>query len=197
MPLRSATLCRSSSRWRGFLHECGIGVDGGGGGEGGDDDDDGAAPLAAHRALIFCQSREMLDLVEVELLRARMPSVASLRLDGGVAPAKRADVVAKFNHDPSIDVLLLTTAVGGLGLTLTAADVVVFVDHDWNPMRDLQAMDRAHRIGQTRVVNVYRLVARGTPRRRSCRCRRIGSSATWRTCRWWRRQGGGGGGAGR
>ena len=162
MPLRSATLSPKLLALQQILHECGIGVDGGGGGEGGDDDDDGAAPLAAHRALVFCQSREMLDLVEVELLRARMPSVASLRLDGGVAPAKRADVVAKFNGDPSIDVLLLTTAVGGLGLTLTAADVVVFVDHDWNPMRDLQAMDRAHRIGQTRVVNVYRLVARGT-----------------------------------
>ncbi len=54
----------------------------------------------------------------------------------------------RFNNDPSIDVLLLTTHVGGLGLNLTGADTVVFVEHDWNPMRDLQAMDRAHRIGQ-------------------------------------------------
>lgn len=55
---------------------------------------------------------------------------------------------SRFNNDPSIDVLLLTTHVGGLGLNLTGADTVVFVEHDWNPMRDLQAMDRAHRIGQ-------------------------------------------------
>lgn len=48
------------------------------------------------------------------------------------------------------------------GLNLTGADTVVFVEHDWNPMRDLQAMDRAHRIGQKRVVNVYRLITRGT-----------------------------------
>lgn len=68
----------------------------------------------------------------------------------------------RFNNDPSIDVLLLTTQVGGLGLNLTGADTVIFVEHDWNPMKDLQAMDRAHRIGQRKVVNVYRLITRGT-----------------------------------
>ena len=51
---------------------------------------------------------------------------------------------------------------GGLGLTLTGADVVIFVEHDWNPMKDLQAMDRAHRIGATRTVNVYRLILKDT-----------------------------------
>lgn len=50
--------------------------------------------------------------------------------------------------------------VGGLGLNLTGADTVIFVEHDWNPMKDLQAMDRAHRIGQRKVVNVYRLITR-------------------------------------
>ena len=60
----------------------------------------------------------------------------------------RSAATPRFNNDPSIDVLLLTTHVGGLGLNLTGADTVVFVEHDWNPMRDLQAMDRAHRIGQ-------------------------------------------------
>lgn len=59
----------------------------------------------------------------------------------------------RFNNDPSIDVLLLTTHVGGLGLNLTGADTVVFVEHDWNPMRDLQAMDRAHRIGQVLLLH--------------------------------------------
>jgi TATA-binding protein-associated factor len=56
----------------------------------------------------------------------------------------------------------LTTSVGGLGLNLTGADTVIFFEHDWNPMKDVQAMDRAHRIGQKRVVNVYRLITRGT-----------------------------------
>lgn len=64
----------------------------------------------------------------------------------------------RFNNDPSIDVLLLTTHVGGLGLNLTGADTVVFVEHDWNPMRDLQAMDRAHRIGQVLLPRTRRLL---------------------------------------
>jgi TATA-binding protein-associated factor len=83
-------------------------------------------------------------------------------MDGATDPKKRHDVVQTFNNDPSYDVLLLTTAVGGLGLNLTSADTVIFVDHDWNPMKDLQAMDRAHRLGQRKVVNVYRLIMRGT-----------------------------------
>jgi len=70
--------------------------------------------------------------------------------------------VERFNSDDSIKALLLTTRVGGLGLNLTGADTVIFLEHDWNPHVDLQAMDRAHRIGQTKTVNVYRLVAAGT-----------------------------------
>jgi TATA-binding protein-associated factor len=115
-----------------------------------------------HRALIFCQLKDMLDMVEVDLLKKHMPSVTYMRLDGSVDARKRHDIVQQFNSDPSIDVLLLTTHVGGLGLNLTGADTVIFVEHDWNPMNDLQAMDRAHRIGQKKVVNVYRLITRNT-----------------------------------
>lgn len=91
-----------------------------------------------------------------------MPGVTYLRLDGSIPAGSRHNIVNRFNNDPSIDLLLLTTHVGGLGLNLTGADTVIFVEHDWNPMKDLQAMDRAHRIGQKKVVNVYRLVTRGT-----------------------------------
>lgn len=91
-----------------------------------------------------------------------MPSVTYLRLDGSVPANQRHGVVQRFNNDPSIDILLLTTHVGGLGLNLTGADTVIFVEHDWNPTKDLQAMDRAHRIGQKKVVNVYRLITKGT-----------------------------------
>ncbi|ORZ33534.1 hypothetical protein BCR44DRAFT_1438168 [Catenaria anguillulae PL171] len=118
--------------------------------------------LANHRVLVFAQMKQMLDLIESDLFRAHMPSVSYLRLDGSTDPRARHGIVTRFNDDPSIDVLLLTTQAGGLGLNLTGADTVIFVDHDWNPMRDLQAMDRAHRLGQKRVVNVYRLIARGT-----------------------------------
>lgn len=118
--------------------------------------------ISQHRALIFCQLKDMLDMVENDLFKRYMPSVTYMRLDGSVDPRDRQKVVKKFNEDPSIDCLLLTTKVGGLGLNLTGADTVIFVEHDWNPMNDLQAMDRAHRLGQKKVVNVYRIITKGT-----------------------------------
>jgi TATA-binding protein-associated factor len=54
--------------------------------------------------------------------------------------------------------MISTTSVGGYGLNLTGADTVIFMEHDWNPMKDMQAIDRTHRLGQTRKVNVYRLI---------------------------------------
>ncbi|KAH3902210.1 DNA-binding ATPase SCDLUD_002025 [Saccharomycodes ludwigii] len=118
--------------------------------------------ISQHRVLVFCQLKDMLDLIENDLFKKYMPSVTFMRLDGSVESRDRQKVVRKFNEDPSIDVLLLTTKVGGLGLNLTGADTVIFVEHDWNPMNDLQAMDRAHRLGQKKVVNVYRIITRGT-----------------------------------
>jgi len=118
--------------------------------------------MSQHRVLIFAQMKTMLDIIETDLLATYMPSVTYLRLDGSVENTKRHQIVTKFNQDPTIDLLLLTTHVGGLGLNLTGADTVIFMEHDWNPQKDLQAMDRAHRIGQKKVVNVYRLITRGT-----------------------------------
>ncbi|MCJ1313225.1 TATA-binding protein-associated factor mot1 [Agyrium rufum] len=118
--------------------------------------------VSQHRALIFFQMKEMLEMVQTEVLAKLLPSVQYLRLDGNVEASRRQAIVNQFNSDPSYDVLLLTTSVGGLGLNLTGADTVIFVEHDWNPQKDLQAMDRAHRIGQKKVVNVYRLITRGT-----------------------------------
>ncbi|ERT01495.1 hypothetical protein HMPREF1624_02745 [Sporothrix schenckii ATCC 58251] len=142
---------------RDLLVDCGIGVEGDG-----DSNDPLYQPIKPHRALVFCQMKEMLDMVQNTVLKNMLPSVSYLRLDGSVEANKRQDIVNRFNSDPSYDVLLLTTSVGGLGLNLTGADTVIFVEHDWNPQRDLQAMDRAHRIGQKKVVNVYRLITRGT-----------------------------------
>ncbi|GAA6002172.1 hypothetical protein JCM10207_003108 [Rhodosporidiobolus poonsookiae] len=141
---------------RQILLDCGIG----GTAAGPDASTDDAVPQ--HRVLIFCQLKQMLDIVETDLFRALMPSVTYMRLDGSTDVSKRHAICQTFNSDPSIDCLLLTTHVGGLGLNLTGADTVIFVEHDWNPMKDLQAMDRAHRLGQKRVVNVYRLIMRGT-----------------------------------
>lgn len=175
-----------------LLLDCGLG--GGGGSEGGTE-----AVVAQHRVLIFCQLKSMLDIVEHDLLKPKLPTVTYLRLDGSVQAGLRHSIVSRyfshflspcsvpnsawcclilwmwsetevelffwacfllqsrFNNDPSIDVLLLTTHVGGLGLNLTGADTVVFVEHDWNPMRDLQAMDRAHRIGQVLLLDTHNI----------------------------------------
>lgn len=67
-----------------------------------------------------------------------------------------------MNSRPEYFVFILSTRAGGLGINLTAADTVIFYDHDWNPSNDAQAMDRAHRLGQTRQVTVYRLITKGT-----------------------------------
>ncbi|KAG5679831.1 hypothetical protein PVAND_009369 [Polypedilum vanderplanki] len=133
-----------------LLLDCGIGTN----------ENDDEISVNQHRALVFCQLKSMLDIIEKDLLKKHLPTVTYLRLDGSVPANQRHEIVSKFNNDPSIDVLILTTQVGGLGLNLTGADTVIFVEHDWNPMRDLQAMDRAHRIGQKKVVNVYRLITR-------------------------------------
>ncbi|KAL1212506.1 TATA-binding protein-associated factor BTAF1 [Cardamine amara subsp. amara] len=137
-----------------ILEECGIGYDASG--------SDGSLSAGQHRVLIFAQHKALLDIIEKDLFQAHMKSVTYMRLDGSVVPEKRFEIVKAFNSDPTIDVLLLTTHVGGLGLNLTSADTLVFMEHDWNPMRDHQAMDRAHRLGQKRVVNVHRLIMRGT-----------------------------------
>jgi DNA helicase INO80 len=71
-------------------------------------------------------------------------------------------MVEEFQNNPNIFCFLLSTRAGGLGVTLTAADTVIFYDNDWNPTMDAQATDRAHRIGQTKTVSVYRLITKGT-----------------------------------
>lgn len=146
---------------RQLLLDCGIGVGGAANDAALMGTETGGA-VAQHRVLVFCQMKQMLDVIEQDLFKTLMPDVTYMRLDGSVSSDRRHGIVQTFNTDPSIDVLLLTTSVGGLGLTLTGADTVIFVEHDWNPMKDLQAMDRAHRLGQKKVVNVYRLITRNT-----------------------------------
>lgn len=113
----------------------------------------------AHRVLVYSQFTEVLDLLE-DFMTVR--GHKSVRLDGSSKLDERRDVVDAFQTDPSIFVFLLSTRAGGLGINLTAADTVVFYDSDWNPTMDAQAMDRAHRLGQTRPVTVYRLITRNS-----------------------------------
>ena len=126
----------------------------------------GSGNRHVHRCLLFAQHRATLDMVEACVLRRFFPTVAYLRLDGSTAPAARAALAARFNEQSScgedIRLLLVTTKACGLGLTLVAADTAIFLEHDWNPYVDLQAQDRIHRIGQTRPVTIYRLLADST-----------------------------------
>ena len=95
-------------------------------------------------------------------LQKLFPKLKYLRLDGSIPPNKRFDIVQKFNTDLSYKLFLLTTNVGGVGLNLHTANIVIMFDHDYNPMNDLQAIDRAHRIGQKNTLVVYRLIVKDT-----------------------------------
>lgn len=112
-----------------------------------------------HRVLIYNQMTRMIDLLE-EYLQYR--GLSYLRLDGSTNIGVRRDLVHAWQTDESIFIFLLSTRAGGLGINLTAADTVIFYDSDWNPTVDQQAMDRAHRLGQTKQVTVYRLITKGT-----------------------------------
>jgi DNA excision repair protein ERCC-6 len=78
-------------------------------------------------------------------------------MDGDINLKTRMELIEKFNHEDHF-LFLLTTKVGGLGINLTAANKVIIFDPDWNPMNDLQATDRALRIGQKRDVTIYRFI---------------------------------------
>ncbi|RYO79911.1 hypothetical protein DL766_003838 [Monosporascus sp. MC13-8B] len=113
-----------------------------------------------HRVLIFSQMVKVLDILGDYL---RLRGYQFQRLDGTVAAGPRRLAINHFNAEDSTDFcFLLSTRAGGLGINLMTADTVIIFDSDWNPQADLQAMARAHRIGQKRPVTVYRLVAKET-----------------------------------
>jgi SWI/SNF-related matrix-associated actin-dependent regulator of chromatin subfamily A member 5 len=108
------------------------------------------------RVLIFSQMSRLLDILEDYCV---FRQYQYCRIDGGTAHEDRIAAIDEYNKPGSEKfVFLLTTRAGGLGINLTSADIVVLYDSDWNPQADLQAMDRAHRIGQTKQVVVYRFV---------------------------------------
>ncbi|KAF2748148.1 hypothetical protein M011DRAFT_499340 [Sporormia fimetaria CBS 119925] len=113
-----------------------------------------------HRVLIFSQMVHMLDIL-TDYLRLR--NYPFQRLDGTVPAPDRKIAIDHFNAPGSEDYcFLLSTRAGGLGINLMTADTVIIFDSDWNPQADLQAMARAHRIGQQKPVSVYRLVSKDT-----------------------------------
>nr|XP_015799739.2 DNA excision repair protein ERCC-6 [Nothobranchius furzeri]XP_015799740.2 DNA excision repair protein ERCC-6 [Nothobranchius furzeri]XP_054606048.1 DNA excision repair protein ERCC-6 [Nothobranchius furzeri] len=112
-----------------------------------------------HRVLLFTQSRQMLDILEVFVLEK---NYSYLKMDGTTTIASRQPLITRYNEDKSIFIFLLTTKVGGLGVNLTGANRVIIYDPDWNPSTDTQARERAWRIGQKQQVTIYRLLTAGT-----------------------------------
>ncbi|XP_065657289.1 transcription activator BRG1 isoform X3 [Hydra vulgaris] len=112
--------------------------------------------VCGHRSLIFCQMTQCMTILEDYLTFAK---ISYLRLDGTTKADDRSELLKVFNaKDSPFQVFLLSTRAGGLGLNLQTADTVIIFDSDWNPHQDLQAQDRAHRIGQTNEVRVLRLM---------------------------------------
>lgn len=111
-----------------------------------------------HRVLIFSQFRGMLDLIEQELQSLEMESY---KITGSTPAKDRQEMTTAFN-DGQKDAFLISLKAGGVGLNLTGADTVILVDLWWNPAVEAQAIGRAHRMGQERNVEVYRLITRGT-----------------------------------
>ncbi|CAB1110859.1 unnamed protein product [Ectocarpus sp. CCAP 1310/34] len=120
---------------------------------------------AGHRVLVFSRFVRMLDILERCINDDRGEGGAGLRvcrIDGGHSDLERQHTIARFNANNKISVCLVSTGAGGTGITLTGADRVILFDPSWNPADDMQAVDRAYRIGQKRDVIVYRMIAAGT-----------------------------------
>ncbi|XP_037035577.1 chromatin-remodeling complex ATPase chain Iswi-like [Bradysia coprophila] len=113
------------------------------------------------RVLIFSQFTGIMDIIENYL--SLHPEYGYCRIDGSVNIDERTSRIAEFQDpDSKKFIFLLCTRSGGLGINLTAADSVIIYDSDWNPQMDLQAISRVHRIGQTKAVRVFRLIAKNT-----------------------------------
>jgi DNA excision repair protein ERCC-6 len=112
------------------------------------------------KILLFSQGVQMLNIIE-DYVKS-LDGFRYLRMDGTTAIKDRQSMVDNFNNDPELNVFLLTTKVGGLGVNLTGANRVIIFDPDWNPSTDVQARERAWRLGQKKEVTIYRLMTAGT-----------------------------------
>ena len=109
--------------------------------------------------LVFSQFKGMIDIIQTYL---QIKQIRFELLTGSIKSSDRGVSISRFNEDNEFGVFLLTTRAGGLGINLTKARVVVIFDSDWNPQNDLQAIARAHRIGQQFEVSVYRFITSKT-----------------------------------
>ncbi|KAL3701872.1 hypothetical protein R1sor_019894 [Riccia sorocarpa] len=112
-----------------------------------------------HRVLLFAQTQQMLDIIQIF---AESKGYEYRRMDGSTPVKQRMQLIDEFNDSEFVFVFIMTTKVGGLGTNLTGANRVIIFDPDWNPSTDMQARERAWRIGQKKDVTIYRLITQGT-----------------------------------
>jgi len=112
-----------------------------------------------NKVLLFCQTRQMMEILEIFL---QQKGYTYRKMDGDTPIKTRVFLVDEFNSNKDIFIFLLTTKVGGLGINLCSANRVIIFDPDWNPSTDMQARERAWRLGQKRDVAIFRIMAKGT-----------------------------------
>ncbi|KAL2650118.1 hypothetical protein R1flu_018246 [Riccia fluitans] len=112
-----------------------------------------------HRVLLFAQTQQMLDILQIF---AESAGYEYRRMDGSTPVKQRMQLIDEFNDSQRVFLFIMTTKVGGLGTNLTGANRVIIFDPDWNPSTDMQARERAWRIGQEKDVTIYRLITQGT-----------------------------------
>lgn len=110
------------------------------------------------KILIFTQYNSTIKIIEDFLLDFFFKPEQVKQYSSKLNEHERFEIIEEFNNNEDVKILILNTGIGGLGLNLTAANIVIMFDHSWNPMKDLQAMDRAHRLGQKKTVKVFRLI---------------------------------------
>jgi SNF2 family DNA or RNA helicase len=115
--------------------------------------------ISGHKILLFSQFTSVLSIISHEL---ELENIKHSYLDGSITSKNRVKLVDEFNDNEDIRVFLISLKAGGTGLNLTSADVVIHFDPWWNLSVEDQATDRAHRIGQKHVVEVIKLIAKGT-----------------------------------
>jgi non-specific serine/threonine protein kinase len=115
--------------------------------------------MSDHKALVFSQFLGMLGLIREKLEELEIPFVY---FDGSTSAPDREKAIQRFQQDDTIRVFLISLKAGGVGLNLTAADYVYIMDPWWNPAVEQQAIDRTHRIGQTKNIFAYRMICKDT-----------------------------------
>ena len=111
------------------------------------------------KTLIFTQFLKMIDILDEY---CEFSGIRHEKLHGNIGYEERQNSIDRFNKDPDVLVFLISTKAGGVGINLTSASNIIIVDSDWNPQNDIQAIARAHRIGQKKSVTVYRLITSNT-----------------------------------